>query len=88
MYCVLLGVATNGKLLGVFCDIMSRCEVSRVLLLMLLQPTPQRIRPEHAQTLEKYAWQSADNNNDPVEYMPEDLFLLLQSFMVSICHFY
>lgn len=29
---------------------------------LYLQPTPQRIRPEHAQTLEKYAWESSEDN--------------------------
>lgn len=41
-----------------YTDILIDCEITRVLLLMILQPTPQRIRPEHAQTLEKYAWHS------------------------------
>jgi len=76
------GSGSSGKPMGVFSDILARCEVTRVLLLMLLQPTPQRIRPEHAQTLEKYAWESTDENN-PVEYIDEDLFLLLQSFMMA-----
>ena len=26
------------------------------------QPSPQRIRPEHAQTLEKYNWQSSQDS--------------------------
>ncbi|CAH1273282.1 F8A1 [Branchiostoma lanceolatum] len=51
--------------IGAFCDILARCEVTRVLLLMLLQPTPQRIRPEHAQTLERYAWESHSEDSAP-----------------------
>ncbi|ESO11169.1 hypothetical protein HELRODRAFT_91677, partial [Helobdella robusta] len=35
-------------------DILATCEVNRLLLLLLLQPTPQRTRPEHAKLLEKY----------------------------------
>lgn len=31
------GTASNGKPLGAFCDIMANCEITRVLLLMLLQ---------------------------------------------------
>ncbi len=46
------------------------------------QPTPQRIRTEHAQTLEKYAWESMDET-PPVNYISEELFLLLQSVVVS-----
>ncbi|XP_074647592.1 40-kDa huntingtin-associated protein-like [Tubulanus polymorphus] len=76
------GVTDGGKPMGAFCDFLARAEITRVLLLMLLQPTPQRIRPEHAQTLEKYAWESTENNT-PVNYMSEDLFLLLQSVVMA-----
>ncbi|XP_067951630.1 40-kDa huntingtin-associated protein-like [Watersipora subatra] len=78
------GVAGSEKPLGVYADIILHCELQRVLLLMILQPTPQRIRPEHAQTLEKYAWQT---NNDEYNYIVDlfdiDLFLLLQSLVMS-----
>uniref|UniRef100_A0A4W4H000 Factor VIII intron 22 protein n=1 Tax=Electrophorus electricus TaxID=8005 RepID=A0A4W4H000_ELEEL len=39
---------------GAFMDIVAKCEISRVLLLMLLEPPPQKLLPEHAQTLERY----------------------------------
>uniref|UniRef100_A0A3Q2Z293 Coagulation factor VIII associated n=1 Tax=Hippocampus comes TaxID=109280 RepID=A0A3Q2Z293_HIPCM len=45
---------------GAFLDIVARCEIARVLLLMLLEPPPQKLLPEHAQTLERYAWESFD----------------------------
>uniref|UniRef100_A0A669EDA7 Coagulation factor VIII associated n=2 Tax=Oreochromis TaxID=8139 RepID=A0A669EDA7_ORENI len=45
---------------GAFLDIVAKCEISRVLLLMLLEPPPQKLLPEHAQTLERYAWESFD----------------------------
>ncbi|XP_043535256.1 40-kDa huntingtin-associated protein [Chiloscyllium plagiosum] len=48
---------------GAFMDVIARCEVSRVLLLMLLQPPPQKLLPEHAQTLEKYDWESFDSHS-------------------------
>ncbi|KAI0207645.1 40-kDa huntingtin-associated protein [Lamellibrachia satsuma] len=73
---------SNGKLVGAFCDVLARCEITRVLLLMLLQPTPQRIRPEHAQTLEKYAWQATDDDVT-VNCLSADLFLLLQSVVMA-----
>ncbi|PVD39529.1 hypothetical protein C0Q70_02163 [Pomacea canaliculata] len=76
------GSSTTGKPIGAYCDVLSQCEVTRVLLLMLLQPTPQRIRPEHAQTLEKYAWESPDDNFTEL-YLGEDLFLLLQSVVMA-----
>ena len=31
------GGGSNGKPLGAYCDILARCEITRVLLLMLLQ---------------------------------------------------
>ncbi|XP_041362327.1 40-kDa huntingtin-associated protein-like [Gigantopelta aegis] len=76
------GSSATGKPIGAYCDILARCEVTRVLLLMLLQPTPQRIRPEHAQTLETYAWETTEDNST-VQYLGEDLFLLLQSVVMA-----
>uniref|UniRef100_A0A8C1EG91 Coagulation factor VIII associated n=1 Tax=Cyprinus carpio carpio TaxID=630221 RepID=A0A8C1EG91_CYPCA len=48
---------------GAFMDIIAKCEISRVLLLMLLEPPPQKLLPEHAQTLERYAWESFDSHS-------------------------
>jgi hypothetical protein len=50
------------------------------------QPTPQRIRPEHAQTLEKYSWENKDDGENPTnhQYLSENLFLLMQSVVVRI----
>ncbi|XP_076459467.1 40-kDa huntingtin-associated protein-like [Babylonia areolata] len=76
------GSSTTGKPIGAYCDVLAQCEVTRVLLLMLLQPTPQRIRPEHAQTLEKYAWESSEDSITEV-FLGEDLFLLLQSVVMA-----
>lgn len=73
----------QGKLQGPYQEILARCEIGRVLLLMLLQPTPQRIRPQHAQILEKYSEES-ELSEYPVDYMNKDLFLLLQS-VVMVC---
>jgi len=73
----------QGKLQGPYQEILARCEIGRVLLLMLLQPTPQRIRPQHAQILEKYSEES-DLAKYPVDYMNKDLYLLLQS-VVMVC---
>ncbi|CAE1331097.1 F8A [Acanthosepion pharaonis] len=76
------GTALSSKPVGAYSDILARCEVTRVLLLMLLQPTPQRIRPEHAQTLEKYAWE-ANEDSYVVNFLDEDIFLLLQSVVMA-----
>lgn len=72
----------QGKLQGPYQEILAHCEIGRVLLLMLLQPTSQRIRPQHAQVLDKYS--EGNVGGDPVNYMNKDLFLLLQS-VVMVC---
>ena len=59
--------------------------ILKVSALLFFQPTPQRIRAEHAHTLEKYAWESMDET-PPVNFISEDLFLLLQSVVVSKIH--
>ncbi|XP_059106442.1 LOW QUALITY PROTEIN: 40-kDa huntingtin-associated protein-like [Peromyscus eremicus] len=70
--------------LGAFADILVRCEVSRVLLLLLLQPPPAKLLPEHAQTLEKYSWEAFDGHGqDSSGQLPEELFLLLQSLVMA-----
>ncbi|XP_024610472.1 factor VIII intron 22 protein [Neophocaena asiaeorientalis asiaeorientalis] len=61
-----------------------RCEVSRVLLLLLLQPPPAKLLPEHAHTLEKYSWEAFDGHGqDSSGPLPEELFLLLQSLVMA-----
>lgn len=72
----------QGKIQGPYQEILAHCEIGRVLLLMVLQPTPQRIRPQHAQILEKYT--EGNVGGSPIEYMSRDLFLLLQS-VVMVC---
>ncbi|XP_053471686.1 40-kDa huntingtin-associated protein isoform X2 [Ictalurus furcatus] len=67
---------------GAFMDIVAKCEISRVLLLMLLEPPPQKLLPEHAQTLERYAWESFDSHSQ-VNFLAEDVFLLLQSVVMA-----
>ncbi|XP_050998607.1 40-kDa huntingtin-associated protein [Acomys russatus] len=70
--------------LGAFADVLVRCEVSRVLLLLLLQPPPAKLLPEHAQTLEKYSWEAFDGHGqDSGGQLPEELFLLLQSLVMA-----
>jgi tetratricopeptide (TPR) repeat protein len=76
------GASDGTSVIGAYRDILVRCEVSRVLLLMLLQPTAQKIRPEHAQTLEKYSWQCKEEDI-AASHFTEDLFLLLQSVVMA-----
>ncbi|XP_075689736.1 40-kDa huntingtin-associated protein-like isoform X4 [Rhinoderma darwinii] len=78
------GLHTPGNTVpvGAFLDVIVKCEVSRVLLLMLLQPPPQKLFPEHAQTLEKYDWEAFDSHSH-VNYLTEEVFLLLQSVVMA-----
>ncbi|XP_034044480.1 40-kDa huntingtin-associated protein isoform X1 [Thalassophryne amazonica] len=80
----------TNTLVGAFLDIAAKCEISRVLLLMLLEPPPQKLLPEHAQTLERYAWESFDPHSqgnyakpNPPTFLPENVFLLLQSVVMA-----
>ncbi|XP_052669936.1 40-kDa huntingtin-associated protein-like [Harpia harpyja] len=50
---------------GAFLDVLARCEVSRVLLLLLLQPPPAKLLPEHARTLEQYCWEAPEGGAGP-----------------------
>jgi hypothetical protein len=42
--------------IGYYRNILHKCEISRVLLLLIMRPTPQRLAPSLAEVLEKYAW--------------------------------
>ncbi|KAM6253679.1 40-kDa huntingtin-associated protein-like [Porphyrio hochstetteri] len=83
---------------GAFMDMLARCEVSRVLLLLLLQPPPAKLLPEHARTLEQYCWEAPEGGAGPgpgggpgaggglppaASYLPAELFLLLQSAVLA-----
>ena len=46
----------GSRVMGSYRNILHRCEISRVLLLLILRPTPQRLAPPLAQVIEKYAW--------------------------------
>ncbi|CAK9802524.1 40-kDa huntingtin-associated protein [Anthophora quadrimaculata] len=71
----------NAGARGNYSVILHRCEVTRVLLLLILQPSPQRLAPSLAQVLEKYAWIEETANND--FNMSEDELLLLQSLVLA-----
>uniref|UniRef100_A0A3Q0QXT1 Coagulation factor VIII associated n=1 Tax=Amphilophus citrinellus TaxID=61819 RepID=A0A3Q0QXT1_AMPCI len=45
-------------------------------------PPPQKLLPEHAQTLERYAWESFDPHSQ-LTFLSEDVFLLLQSVVMA-----
>lgn len=79
---------------GVKQDFLLESEINRILLLLMLQPTPQQITPSTAQILEKYAWVESisDNevtdlqttlNNNGLSMLGEKLFLCLQSLVMA-----
>ncbi|KAM5291023.1 LOW QUALITY PROTEIN: 40-kDa huntingtin-associated protein-like [Glossophaga mutica] len=69
--------------LGDFWEVVFRCEVC-VLLLLLLQPPPDKLLPEHADTMEKYSWEAFYSHGQETSgQLPEELFLLLQSLVMA-----
>lgn len=59
-----------------------RCEVTRVLLLLILQPSPQRLTPSLAQVLEKYAWAEENVNNGKI-ILHIYWFIILQRYVYN-----
>jgi hypothetical protein len=48
---------------SVYLDILEKCEILRVLLILLIEPsTPQSMPNNLTNVLEKYAWESASDN--------------------------
>ncbi|KAL3273489.1 hypothetical protein HHI36_014930 [Cryptolaemus montrouzieri] len=69
---------------GANADILLRCEINRVLLLLIMKPPPQKITPELTKILERYTW--SDRNDDSLKIckMSEYMFILLES-LVTTC---
>lgn len=63
-----------------------RCEVLRVFLLLLMEPTAQSISPNLTVILEKYAWEHDDPTSaeETTKFLSEELFILLQSLVMAI----
>lgn len=76
-------------LISVYSDYAGRCEVLRLLLLLLIEPTSQNISPSLSLVLEKYAWQtvestSATSADEASRILGDELFLLLQSLVMAV----
>ncbi|XP_063240267.1 40-kDa huntingtin-associated protein-like [Bacillus rossius redtenbacheri] len=71
----------GGPAVGTCRDALRDCEVTRVLLLLVLQPVARRLPPDLAAVLERYAW--VEDVSVPVSYLSEDEFLLLQSLVMA-----
>uniref|UniRef100_A0A0A9WIH7 Factor VIII intron 22 protein n=1 Tax=Lygus hesperus TaxID=30085 RepID=A0A0A9WIH7_LYGHE len=67
---------------GVYNGVLVRCEISRVLLILLLRPTPQKISSELAKLVEKYTW-IGEPDPKTTSWLGEELFFLLQSLVMS-----
>lgn len=48
---------------GTRLDTLLNCEVSRILLLLILRPSPQKLAPHLATLLEKYTWDDKNDNH-------------------------
>jgi factor VIII intron 22 protein len=69
------------KPIGVYAKWLIESEVSKLLLLLCLNPT--KLKLEHSNTLEEYSWLQTSNNYLPIECMDSDFFILLQSFVMA-----
>lgn len=50
-------------LVELYTDIRYDCEILRILLLLILKPTPQRVAPTLAKLLEKYTWGNCNDKS-------------------------
>ncbi|KAK6643001.1 hypothetical protein RUM43_004504 [Polyplax serrata] len=90
-------IVTQGELLpdtGLKNEAMRNAEITKIFLLLILQPTPQQISVTAAAALEKYAWvETASSgevkelqtmlNDQGLSMLDENLFLKLQSLVMA-----
>ncbi|GJQ82259.1 hypothetical protein Trydic_g19458 [Trypoxylus dichotomus] len=58
-------------------------EISRVLILMLLKPSPDLLDPKLAQLLDRYTWGKHTDEHFKEIDMPIELFILMQSLVLA-----
>lgn len=73
----------NSPLNGARSDEVLKCEINRILVLLILRPAPQKLAPNLAQLLEKYTWGDQSDRNIKACGMPEVLFVLIQSLVLT-----
>lgn len=73
---------SSHPLVGVYNDVLVRCEISRILLILLLRPSPQKISPDLAKLIEKYTW-IGEPDYKTTSWLGEELFFLLQSLVMA-----
>jgi len=57
-------------------------QILRVLLLLIIQPSHHNTPPHLLQVLDKYKWES--ENEDPCPYLDENISILLQSIVMAV----
>ncbi|XP_023022583.2 huntingtin-associated protein 40 kDa [Leptinotarsa decemlineata] len=77
-------LADNSTPNGNRSEILLKCEINSVLLLLILRPSPQKLSPCLAKILEKYTWGDKNDSSLRACRMTEEMFLLLQS-LVTTC---
>ncbi|KAG5881220.1 hypothetical protein JTB14_035480 [Gonioctena quinquepunctata] len=77
-------IAENSTPNGYRAEILLKCEISSVFLLLILRPSPQKLSPCLARILEKYTWGDENDSSLKACRMTEETFLLLQS-LVTTC---
>uniref|UniRef100_A0A1E1XUW4 Factor VIII intron 22 protein n=1 Tax=Amblyomma sculptum TaxID=1581419 RepID=A0A1E1XUW4_AMBSC len=74
----------GGRSMGAMATILASAEVMRLLLLLVLQPSTQRMPVEHAALLDRYLYDSPDEiTPSKPSYLSEDVFLLLRSLVMA-----
>lgn len=80
------GSYNTNRPLGMFSRLLVDADICKMLLLLFLRPT--KMKPEHSFTMEVYSsFQTITNNNTnylAITCMDRDLFILLQSFVMSV----
>ncbi|KAF2899476.1 hypothetical protein ILUMI_06689 [Ignelater luminosus] len=68
---------------GTRSDVLLNCEVSRIFLLLILRPAPQKLAPHFTKLLETFTWGDKNDSHLNACCMSEELFLLLQSLVIT-----
>lgn len=74
----------GGRPMGAFATMLASTEVMRLLLLLVLQPSYQKMPAEHAALLDRYLYDRPQElSPSKPSYLDEDIFLLLRSLVMA-----
>ncbi|CAG9831789.1 unnamed protein product [Diabrotica balteata] len=65
-------------------EILLKCEINSIFLLLILRPNPQKLAPHLTRILEKYTWGDTNDESLKACRMTSEIFYLLCS-LVTIC---